>query len=101
VKIGSHGLELGLHGGGAIPESRTLVTFHGVPKTLDGGFEHLPSLSTEQLRIRQFEEGDAEAIFAIKANLGVTVRCGQEPHTSPGEILLVYLGSALRRERSP
>jgi [ribosomal protein S5]-alanine N-acetyltransferase len=45
-------------------------------------FDHPPTFNTKRLRIRPLEEGDAEAIFAIKEDGNVTERYGQEPHTS-------------------
>ena len=49
---------------------------------LDDAFAHMPIFNTSRLLIRPMEERDAEAIFAFKADPWVTVRYGQEPHTS-------------------
>ena len=50
--------------------------------TLDAAFIHFLSLTTKRLRLRQIQSTDAEAIFAIKSDLEVTRRYGQEPHRS-------------------
>jgi len=50
--------------------------------TIDAAFTRFPSLSTNRLHLRQIQPTDAEAIFAIKSDLEVTRRYGQEPHQS-------------------
>lgn len=50
--------------------------------TIDAAFTHFPTLSTNRLHLRQIQSTDAEAIFAIKSDLEVTRRYGQEPHQS-------------------
>lgn len=48
--------------------------------TLDAAFTNFPTLSTNRLLLRQIQPTDAEAFFAIKSDLEVTRRYGQEPH---------------------
>jgi [ribosomal protein S5]-alanine N-acetyltransferase len=50
--------------------------------TIDAAFTHFPSLTTDRLHLRQLQAEDAEALFAIKSDLEVTRRYGQEPHRS-------------------
>ncbi|MGA2973635.1 MAG: GNAT family protein [Candidatus Bathyarchaeia archaeon] len=50
--------------------------------TIDAAFTHFPSLITNRLHLRQIQPTDAEAFFAIKSDLEVTRRYGQEPHQS-------------------
>lgn len=46
------------------------------------GSNDLPSLTTNRLHLRQIQPTAAEAFFAIKSDLEVTRRYGQEPHQS-------------------
>ena len=48
--------------------------------TLDRAFEHLATLSTGRLCLRQMRLEDAEAVFAFKSDPDVTLVYGQEPH---------------------
>ncbi len=53
----------------------------------DRAFARFPVLSTERLHLRQIQQRDAEALFAIKSNLDVTQQYGQEPHQSIDDTL--------------
>jgi ribosomal-protein-alanine N-acetyltransferase len=52
---------------------------------IDAAFTLFPSITTERLRLRPIQTDDAEALFAIKSDLEVTRRYGQEPHGSLDE----------------
>jgi len=52
---------------------------------IDAAFTLLPSITTERLHLRPIQTGEVEALFAIKSDLEVTRRYGQEPHGSLGE----------------
>ena len=49
---------------------------------IDDAFVHFPELTTERLNLRQVQPQDAEDLFAIKSDLGVTSHYSQEPHQS-------------------
>lgn len=50
--------------------------------SVDAAFARFPVLATDRLELREVRLADAEALFAIKSDLEVTRRYGQEPHSS-------------------
>jgi RimJ/RimL family protein N-acetyltransferase len=50
--------------------------------TIEQAFTDFPSLPTQRLHLRQIRPTDDEALFAVKSQLEVTRRYGQEPHQS-------------------
>ncbi len=50
--------------------------------SIDAAFTHFPFLTTNRLRLRQIEQSDAEALFAILSDKEVTEFYGHEPHRS-------------------
>ena len=50
--------------------------------TVEAAFTHFPTLTTPRLCLRQVQESDAQALYAIKSDPEVTQAYGQEPHAS-------------------
>src|SRR5664279_1171552 len=50
--------------------------------TIDSVFTQFPALATTRLVLRQIQSTDAQAFFALRCDLEVTRRFGQEPHQS-------------------
>ena len=49
-------------------------------------------IETERLRMRPWEEGDAEALFAYAKNPNVGPKAGWKPHEKVGESLMIIKG---------
>lgn len=55
--------------------------------TIDGAFTQFPLLATDRLILRQIQSTDADAFFAMRSDVEITSRFGQEPHLTLDDTL--------------